>query len=128
MRWNVANPKLKTEPYEVLLEASVAKPGYNCVELLSFPGYWGPPFKATHAERVDGIDYSAFKIYSVFIGQNRQNISATGEHPWQAIDLFDKWASPMDTAEPGLNITIAYRNESDKILPFAVKLVGKCFK
>lgn len=84
-------------------------------------------FKAFGAERVDGIDYGAFKVRSVWVGQNRQWTGGgfAGDTPWPATDLFEKWDAPMDAVQMGLSITIQLRNESDKPQPFAVKLVGK---
>lgn len=84
-------------------------------------------FQASGAERVDGIDYTSFKIRSVWVGQNRQWTGGgfTGDTLWPATDLFEKWDVPMDAVQTGLSITIQLRNESDKPQPFAVKFVGR---
>lgn len=81
-------------------------------------------FRATSAERVDGIDYSAFKILNVFVGSEIQWYGRLNGLPFPATDLFEKWDTPMKAAMRYLDIGIRLRNESDKPQPFAVKFVG----
>jgi hypothetical protein len=107
--------------YVLLIETSgPVKPGNGYVtEGWTQPGYL---FKARRAERVDGIDYGAFKINSIFVGQIAQWVNTT-KGPVPAEKLFE-YDVPMTTMQLGLDTTISFCNESDKPQRFAVKLVG----
>jgi hypothetical protein len=106
-------------PDEVLVCSAVALlPGDGLVE---FP-WLGPVFKSLGAKRVEGIDYSAFKIYGVWNGCQIE--FGGGDGPWPATDLFEKWDVPMKVLQKGIIISIQLHNESDRPQRFAVKLVG----
>ena len=102
------------------------KPGDGYVSLAYLrPGFL---FRATGAERVKGVNYRAFKIRNVFVGQNSQWFGMVPGEPWPATDLFKKWDKPMDVMMLGLDTTISFINVSGKPQPFAVKLVGKMLR
>ena len=107
--------------YVLLIETSIpVQPGNGYVtEQWVHPGLL---FKARRAERVDGIDYSAFMIGSIFVGQIAQWIDTT-KGPVPAEKLFE-YDVPMTTMQLCLDTTISFVNTSSKPRKFAVKLVG----
>jgi len=115
------------EPHEELIATESAIPSGDGEVSLHFPrGRKLLVFKAFGAERVDGIDYDAFRIRCVFVGQRLQVYNGnSNDTPWPATDLFKKWGTPMSAVQTGLWITIRFRNVSDKPQRFAIKLVGK---
>jgi hypothetical protein len=110
--------------YVMLIKTSgPVQPGNGYVtEGWTQPGYL---FKARRAERVEGVDYDAFLIGSIFVGQYAQWIDLTegGRGPVPAEELF-KYDVPMTIMQLGLDTTISFVNTSRKPQKFAVKLVG----
>ena len=112
---------------ELIATDGTIPPGVGYVEL-HFPlGGKTFAFRAMSAERVEGIDYSAFKIYSVWVGSKCQ-WHGRGDELWPATDLFERWDVPMDVVQTGLSIGIHLRNESENPQKFAVKLVGRVLR
>lgn len=112
-------------PYlDIPLFSAIAKHGEGFLIIYGLKD--GKAFRGESAERVEGIDYSAFKIHSVRVGAMLQfhNVFAPSNPPWPAEDLFKPWDKPLNVMMEGVDLTIALRNVSDEPQRFAVKING----
>ena len=93
-------------------------------------------FRVDEAERVEGIDYEAFTVENVYVGvvpQLRASRPATAlfkeirtlaDYPDGVSPKNSDRRPVLDTCKAALSITIVVTNNSDKSLPFAIKLNG----
>jgi hypothetical protein len=115
--------RIKVMDYALRMECD-ASPGHGYVTELPSP--YRPLFKILKAKRVRGIDYSKFKINSIFLGQHAQWIDLT-KGPVSAEKLF-KIDMPMEALQPVLQLTVSFTNTSKKKQRFAVDFVGKMLR
>lgn len=125
---------MKTKLTSILLpdEPFVIQPKVESIaSILVRPGE-NRPFKMMYAERVEGIDYSAFVCPGMFLGA--MNFPAPADKPWSLSEMFSGFSWPGGgLSECGSDIPFIgmvdfyFRvfNCSDVPQRFQIKLVGQ---
>lgn len=79
------------------------------------------PFKIAGAERVLGIDYTAFSCPGMFVGS--ENYPAPSGDPWPLSLMFSGFLWPREDIG-GRGFHFCLINNSDRQQPFAIRLIG----